>query len=475
MSPQPDVFERWLLWEPNTRVPQDVTPLAEALLKAVYPSETLILGLADPSGQFLVELTTARTAGPTYTHAVRIPLRPSTDAPSTIWQRAASRTHAVRQLHEGTILLAHGLTIGDRLLGVMAVADPDHSRPLARRFRQGVVQASLALAAWLQAQNRAVTYRFWRASAQTAQAYATSESMDDTQILSAMVAAVRNGLQVDRCVLIESSGRKAHVPRQFVAGIRHLWPASTGASQDAMALEARLMAEEEGQAADGLVAWFPMGRDGDERLTLLVDNLLSEIPLPPRDHPGWTTLGRSIVGFWKVWRRLETLRTKAERDDLTGLFNRAGGMPLARDWIARAKEWKGTATLILFDVDHFKGINDHCGHLAGDAILTAIGHWLLHHLRSEDVAVRYGGDEFLLVLPDVSASIGPQIIDRIFGGITEMLRTIPDLPHPTISLGVAQAPDHGTNLASLIEAADQALYQVKALGGNAWHLLSDAP
>jgi diguanylate cyclase (GGDEF)-like protein len=164
----------------------------------------------------------------------------------------------------------------------------------------------------------------------------------------------------------------------------------------------------------------------------------------------------------------ETLRVQSIRDPLTGLFNRryleeSGERELFR--MARGKKHAGLA---MIDLDHFKTFNDTFGHEGGDALLRAFGQFLREHLRKEDIACRYGGEEFCILFCESS-------LEDTFRR-AEQLRT--EVHHLTvqqggqrlgdisISVGVASYPANGSLLTELIAAADSSLYQAKAAGRN---------
>jgi diguanylate cyclase (GGDEF)-like protein len=161
-------------------------------------------------------------------------------------------------------------------------------------------------------------------------------------------------------------------------------------------------------------------------------------------------------------RQTEELRTRATRDGLTGLLNRTEFMRQA------AAEWREASSsgvqgsLILADLDHFKEINDTYGHPAGDYALQAFAATCRGILRSTDLVGRYGGEEFILFLPDVPASRAEEIAVEI----SDRLRatdTPNDMAFPTVSYGIAST-DPGVGLAAAIELADRALYAAKAQG-----------
>ena len=124
-------------------------------------------------------------------------------------------------------------------------------------------------------------------------------------------------------------------------------------------------------------------------------------------------------------------------------------------------------SLIVIDVDHFKLVNDTYGHLQGDDVLVAVAELLRKNLRTSDVAARYAGDEFVVLLPDTSSEAAREVADRICAGIrghTFFLRDRPGSVVVTSSMGLASFPEHAADYDTLFAAADRALYQVKRQG-----------
>jgi len=120
----------------------------------------------------------------------------------------------------------------------------------------------------------------------------------------------------------------------------------------------------------------------------------------------------------------------------------------------------------MLDLDHFKQLNDTHGHAAGDTLLRAFGALLRTTSRESDIGCRYGGDEFILVLPDASVAAGIVAAERVRQAVKDL--ELEDFGRPpggvTVSVGIAGYPDHGTDARSLVQMADAALYQAKAAG-----------
>lgn len=162
----------------------------------------------------------------------------------------------------------------------------------------------------------------------------------------------------------------------------------------------------------------------------------------------------------EVERLHDVLHAQARRDPLTEAFNRRVLHEVAPPLLERAARDDTWVSLVFLDVDHFKEINDAHGHAVGDAVLVALARHLQSGVRAADVVVRYGGEEFALLLPGVDAA---GAVAR-FGVLRRSWRPVADPLRPTLSAGVAAAPDHALDLEGLMHAADDALYRAKQLG-----------
>ena len=160
----------------------------------------------------------------------------------------------------------------------------------------------------------------------------------------------------------------------------------------------------------------------------------------------------------------ETLRSQAIRDPLTGLFNRRYLEVTMERELNRVKRQETPLGVIMMDLDHFKDYNDTFGHSAGDELLSALGALLKSHIRGEDIACRYGGEEFLLILPGASMEIALERAEGLRQAVKEMHQHYQGLKPASLSLGVAVYPDHGDTGGQLIQAADAALYRAKRAG-----------
>ncbi len=155
-------------------------------------------------------------------------------------------------------------------------------------------------------------------------------------------------------------------------------------------------------------------------------------------------------------------------DPLTGLYNRRYLDEALERELLRATRHQHPVGVIMLDIDHFKRFNDTYGHDAGDALLRALGAFLQNNVRGEDIACRYGGEEFTLILPTASLSDTQARAEDLRASINHLQAMHIDqwIGHITISLGAACFPQHGTTSDALIRAADRALYQAKMAGRN---------
>jgi diguanylate cyclase (GGDEF)-like protein len=163
------------------------------------------------------------------------------------------------------------------------------------------------------------------------------------------------------------------------------------------------------------------------------------------------------------------LMFQAIRDPLTGLFNRRYLEESLERELSKAKRQKIPLGILMLDVDHFKDFNDTYGHLAGDTVLKNLSHFLIKNSRKEDIACRYGGEEFVLVLPGTNLKVTQIRAELLRAGIEnapQIMHQDEPLPNITISIGVAILPENGQTTLDLIAAADNALYKAKEKGRN---------
>ncbi len=160
------------------------------------------------------------------------------------------------------------------------------------------------------------------------------------------------------------------------------------------------------------------------------------------------------------------LREQSVRDPLTGLFNRRYMEETLERELLRASRKKLSLGIIMLDVDDFKRFNDTRGHAAGDAVFRELGNLLRNHVRGEDIVSRYGGDEFIIVLPDALKKTTRERAERLSELAQHLIIQFegPPLDQIRLSIGLAVFPENGSTSAALLGAADAALYRSKREG-----------
>lgn len=163
----------------------------------------------------------------------------------------------------------------------------------------------------------------------------------------------------------------------------------------------------------------------------------------------------------------EQLRTAANTDNLTQLPNRRYLDTFLPEQIEVSERNGQTFGVMMLDIDNFKKLNDTHGHLCGDKALKALAAYLVEHLRERDVACRYGGEEFAIVVPGASSADTTQLAERLRVGIEALVIEADSAQLKlTVSIGVAMFPEHGAQPEPLLQAADDALYRAKGAGRN---------
>lgn len=171
----------------------------------------------------------------------------------------------------------------------------------------------------------------------------------------------------------------------------------------------------------------------------------------------------------KLRELLEKFREQSVTDGLTGLYNQTHFFLLFNLQLERAKRSHTPFSLIIFDVDHFKNYNDSNGHMAGSAALEKVGQLMQKIFRITDILAKYGGDEFVIILPNsdrIGAFLGAERLREMVehtafaGGEKQPLGKI------TLSIGIASYPEHGTTTPDILAKADKAMYVAKKSGRN---------
>jgi two-component system cell cycle response regulator len=179
------------------------------------------------------------------------------------------------------------------------------------------------------------------------------------------------------------------------------------------------------------------------------------------------TIARELGGALRMATLVEESRWMATTDALTGLLNRHAFLESTERELERSKRYGDTLSVVLLDIDHFKHINDRRGHAAGDMVLSAIGKLLPQALRRCDILARWGGEEFVLVMPSTSLESAEQVAERLRQAIetSQIKDGNGDFIPVTASFGVA-CYLHGETLEQVVDRSDRAMYRAKSGGRN---------
>jgi diguanylate cyclase (GGDEF)-like protein len=175
-------------------------------------------------------------------------------------------------------------------------------------------------------------------------------------------------------------------------------------------------------------------------------------------------------------RANELLAEMAARDSLTGLYNRRHFGNLLTQLFAEATRYDTDLTCMMFDLDNFKRVNDSLGHQTGDRLLQLTAEVIRQTIRDSDIAVRYGGDEFVLMLPQTSLSDARAFAERLLAAFrVELMKDLPEAIVSSLSIGLASRGEHHPISAmDLVKLADEALYMAKAEGKNRITIVSSS-
>jgi diguanylate cyclase (GGDEF)-like protein len=175
---------------------------------------------------------------------------------------------------------------------------------------------------------------------------------------------------------------------------------------------------------------------------------------------------------------IETYRNQAVTDTLTGLYNRRYLIEYLTNTLDVAKRKEDELSILLIDIDYFKKFNDEYGHKTGDRVLKAVSDTMKNAVRDGDVIGRYGGEEFVVILPQTGSAQATEIAERLredVSNIDYQRYEINNIPKITVSIGIAQFPLHGYSHYHLTSAADRALYAAKNSGRNRVKLHESLP
>lgn len=217
------------------------------------------------------------------------------------------------------------------------------------------------------------------------------------------------------------------------------------------------------RAIDRHILYVPMVANRQVIGCLAADNLLSQQIIDNEQREALKTLA-GVIGMAVVNARLfEDIEQQAITDGLTKLYVFRYFQQRLREEIDRADRYSYGISLVMMDVDNFKNLNDAYGHLLGDKVLEFLAHTLRSNIRRIDLAARYGGDEFVLVLPEITQQEAWLMGARLLNALKQCsLKTPSGEPIPiAVTMGAAMYPADAKNARDLIEAADRALYWAK--------------
>jgi two-component system cell cycle response regulator len=205
----------------------------------------------------------------------------------------------------------------------------------------------------------------------------------------------------------------------------------------------------------GAIGYLPKSSLSQERLSNIIDAALDK----------WTRLQQARADNEKL-EKLATI------DSLTKLYNRRAVLGRLRELISFANRYKEDFSLIMLDIDHFKNVNDRYGHLAGDEVLEEIATLVRRNVRDTDIVGRYGGEEFIIILPKTALASSWVVAERLRSIVekAEMKDSADSVFFVTVSQGLA-GWERGEDVTSLISRADEALYKAKAKGRNRVQIL----
>ena len=209
-----------------------------------------------------------------------------------------------------------------------------------------------------------------------------------------------------------------------------------------------------------------IGRRQMRRILALTDRLATATDLTASVDTGKVDDARLRAGFGRLAERMGQAWTLATIDLLTGALNRQALLARLEDELERAARYQRPCSIILVDLDHFKRINDTHGHMAGDLVLREVAEVLTSNVRSVDFVGRYGGEEFMIVMPETDADAAAASAEKLRRLVGSRQVRLEDghVVTVTLSAGVAGGPGQFLQLDALVRDADAALYSAKSLG-----------
>ncbi len=220
---------------------------------------------------------------------------------------------------------------------------------------------------------------------------------------------------------------------------------------------------------EGTFLAVPMRTKRDKVIGVLSAHKLESQGFSSGDMELFQAVATQIATALENARLYQRTRELAAKDDLTGLFNRRYFFEMLESEVQRARRYRRAFTLAMLDLDHFKHYNDTHGHLRGDDALREVGRLLLRNTRRADVVARFGGEEFMILLPEIAKDAGTLVAEKIRSAV-EQYPFYGRQQQPggmlMVTVGLAAYPVDSEGGVELVELADRALYVGKQQGGN---------
>jgi diguanylate cyclase (GGDEF)-like protein len=308
---------------------------------------------------------------------------------------------------------------------------------------------------------------------------ATSLAQDELSLAQGLAAKMRAASRMDACIISRWQSDTTLLASLAVDGIVDAggitdiadfpttWSVlrtgqpcviQTAAADDAVA-EARALAEMGGQT----LLMLPLAVGGRTIGLIELISLSHGRQFTAEEMNVYQTMASTAAAGLENARLLEQLRQAADIDQLTGAHNHRYLQDRLRQEVARAARNHSPLSVLMLDLDEFKPINDRFGHADGDRVLRNVAGTLRSAVRASDIVARYGGDEFVIVMPDTSADRAQEVARRVIMGIRERRHELTDgsLARVGVSAGLAVYPDNGRTAPELLQAADGAMYAAK--------------
>jgi diguanylate cyclase (GGDEF)-like protein/PAS domain S-box-containing protein len=375
----------------------------------------------------------------------------------------------------GAPIVAHGETIG---FFSLESTQPDFYRPEhAEMLMIFASHAGIALEnarLFAEAQRRAVEAETLREAAA-----AVSSALNLEQVLDLIIANLRRVVPYDSCsvFLLEKGyvrlvrGAGFEHPEKLIG---HRFPSGNPLVEEAFRTGQPVVLHDAQQdprfqrwgGAEHIHGWIglPLMARGQPIGYLTIDSRTPGAYTEEHARLAQAFANQAAIALENA-RLFEQVQQAAITDALTGLANRRHFFDLARREFARARRYGSALSLFILDVDNLKIVNDQGGHLLGDRLLQTVGHAIRHQLRQPDIAARYGGDEFIVLLPETTLEKAARVAERIRHSLSREVLQGDGKTFPiSISVGVAELDGSCLVLDDLIERADRALYWAKAQG-----------